>query len=116
MNVEVWGCEEDFWLGLDNDVWISRDVLEQLLQDRMILRKLLELQKKAHEKRLAEVKAYLKALEKEKEKYDYDVDKYPPELVEKLKVAEELDKDIAWTEEQVGRINVVLEVLKEVRA
>ena len=116
MKVEVHGCGT-FYIDVDtSSITIDRDVLEQLLQDREILRKLLELQKEVHEKRLAEAEAYFKALEKEKEKYDYDVDKYPEELIQKLKDGDYLDEEVDWIEGEVERINAVLKEIGEVRA
>ena len=86
---------------------ITQEAIQKLFEDEQVLKKLIELDIAEKERILARMKEFVQEVLEEKKKYDDDGKEYPHELIEKLRVAEELDDEIYDREEEIS-------ILKEI--
>ncbi|AIU70186.1 hypothetical protein TEU_07490 [Thermococcus eurythermalis] len=80
---------------------ITQEAIRKLFEDEQILKKLIELDIAEKERILARMREFVR--------------EYPPELIEKLRVAEELDEEIYELEEEIAVLNEILKALRENR-
>ena len=76
--------------------------------DEERIKELLRFQKEALEKWLEREESFVREVFAEKERYGFDVDRYPKELIEKLKYVEGLDDEIASAKEELETIKQLL--------
>ncbi|WP_297090889.1 hypothetical protein [Thermococcus sp.] len=86
---------------------IAEGPLNEFFDDDKI-RELLRLQKEALEEWLENEESFLREVVEEERRYGFDIDKYPPELIEKLKYVEGLDEDIASAKKRLAIIKQLL--------
>jgi len=94
---------EDGYISIE----ITQEAIQRLFNDETILKKLIEFDITQKERILARMKEFVQKVLEEKKKYDDDGKEYPHELIEKLRVAEELDDEIYDREEEIS-------ILKEI--
>jgi hypothetical protein len=90
------------------DIEVSPNAVQKLFVDEQILKRLIELDITEKKHTLKRMKKYVREVLKEKEKYGLDVEKYPPELIEKLQEAEKLDDKIYELEEEIEILDSIL--------
>ncbi len=113
----VFGVEGTLRIEVDGygSIEITQEAIWKLFEDEQILKKLIELDIAEKERILARMKEFVRDTLKEEKRYGFDVEKYPPELIEKLRVAEELDEEIYELEEEIAVLNEILKALRENR-
>ena len=87
---------------------ITQKAIQKLFEDEQILKKLIELDIAEKERILARMKEFVRDTLKEEKRYGFDVEKYPPELIEKLRKVEELDDEIYELEEEIAVLKEIL--------
>lgn len=94
---------EDGYVGIE----VMQEAIQKLFEDEQVLKKLIELDITEKERILARMKEFVGEVLKEEKRYDFDVEKYPPELINKLQQVEELHDEIHELEEEIS-------ILKEI--
>ncbi|ACS33175.1 hypothetical protein [Thermococcus gammatolerans] len=86
---------------------IAEDPLNRFFDEERI-KELLRLQKKALEEWIEVNESFVKEVLEEEKKYGFDADRYPRDLIEKLKFVEGLDEEIASTKRELEAIKRLL--------
>ena len=87
---------------------IAEGLLDRFFDEERI-KELLRLQKKVLEEWLEVNESFVKEVLEEEKKYGFDVDRYPRDLIEKLKFVEGLDEEIASAKRELEAIKRLLE-------
>ena len=106
--------EGQLWIAFeDMDIEISPETIDKLFKDKQILMRLVELELEENKKALASMESFVREVFEEEKKYRFDVDKYPRELIEKIREVDELDEEIFELKESIKRLETLLRKLKE---
>ncbi|MEO2152075.1 MAG: hypothetical protein ABGW50_05405 [Thermococcus sp.] len=87
---------------------ITQEAIQKLFDDRQVLKRLIELDIAEKEHILARMKEFIREVLEEEKKYDFDVEKYPQELIKKIQQAEGLDDEIYELEEEIAVLGEIL--------